>query len=462
MKGKKRSLVFALLLATVLTGCGRTAGAVQKKVFKKPSIRYEKLHEDSRPAAKKIAEKGTKKFFGGHALTTDFLSWFEDAYGDETLKGIAKNGIFDDPVVWKNSTGRSIHTLYLDYLAAREKRKDITGLVTEIDASHTSYAGFLFCGDLNLAENISTTAYLDRKPNHLANGFSQDLIQKMRGADYFVVNNEFSYGRNGESAPLKGKAFTFRANPSRAKLLSGIGTDLVSLANNHVYDYGRKGFLSTLSALRKVKMPYIGAGKDLSEAKGARYVIVNGQTVAILSATQIERSYHYTKEAGKHSPGVLKCLDPTEYQKAIRYARAYADVVICICHWGTEGSPDYGADQENLAKAFVRAGADAIIGGHTHCLQTMEYINGVPVYYSLGNYYFSSSMNPQKPYDSGLAEIRVTKEGRVVPYFYPCRFSSNVTRLLHSEDPSAKRIRRGLNARSKTACLKKNGKVSTK
>lgn len=466
-------MMAVLLLATALCGCGAKASVTSGDLVPKKAVKteqeangqplsVERLHKGTKEAAKTINAEGSKAFFGGHRLTEDFYLWFEDTYGDEALNALSANGIFDDPGVWKNSTGRTIHTLYLDYLKAKKKKTYPTNSVTEIETNRSSYASFLFSGDLNLAEHISTTAYIDRSPNHLANGFNQELIHKMRKADYFVVNNEFSYGRAGDSAPLKGKTFTFRGDPDRANLLSGIGVDLVSLANNHVYDYGRKGFLSTLSALKKAKVPYIGAGKNINEAKKARYVIVNGQTVAILAATQIERSYNYTKAAGPDRPGVLKCLDPTEYVKAIKTARRYADVVICICHWGTEGCMDYGYDQEHLAKAFVAAGADAVIGGHTHCLQTIEYVKGVPVYYSLGNYYFSSTKNHQKPFDSCLAEIRITKDAKVRPYFYPCRFSDNVTKLLKGTDPSAKRIRRDLNHRSKTAVLKKNGKVSTK
>lgn len=469
----KRMVGLALVLTICLSGCGMTqakdvpgAHKINRvnnvKAEQIKTVKSQSFDKETKDAAIKILSKGTNRFFCGHRLTGAFFSWFEEVYGKDTLKIIASNGIFDDPYIWKNMTGRTINTLVLDYLRDKGIQKDLTRSVTEVEAEKSSYATFLFCGDLNLAENISTTAYIDRQPNHLANGFRQELIHKMRAADYFVVNNEFSYGREGAAAPLKGKAFTFRADPKRAKLLKGIGTDLVSLANNHVYDYGKKGFLSTLSALKKAKMPYIGAGKNLKEAKGARYVIVNGQTVAILAATQIERSYHYTKAATKNSPGVLKCLDPTEYVKAIRTARRNADVVLCICHWGTEGCKDYGIDQENLARSFVKAGADAVIGGHTHCLQTVEYVNRVPVYYSLGNYYFSSTTNRQKAFDSGLAEIRITGKGKVVPYFYPCRFSDNVTRLLKDNSPQAKKIRQDLTNRSKTAVLMKNGKVSTK
>ena len=78
--------------------------------------------------------------------------------------------------------------------------------------------------------------------------------------------------------------------------------------------------------------------------------------------------------------------------------------MIAYPHWGTEGTSVYGLDQRQLAEAFAEAGADVIIGGHTHSLQGIDYIGDVPVFYSLGNFWFNG-----KTIDTGVAQVRIQK-----------------------------------------------------
>ncbi|RAZ94484.1 CapA family protein, partial [Klebsiella oxytoca] len=83
------------------------------------------------------------------------------------------------------------------------------------------------------------------------------------------VNNEFTYSNRGK--PLSGKTFTFRAKPEMAANLSVLSRDIVSLANNHVYDYGEAALTDTLDTLKQYKVPYVGAGRNLAEAQEIVY-----------------------------------------------------------------------------------------------------------------------------------------------------------------------------------------------
>ena len=197
------------------------------------------------------------------------------------------------------------------------------------------------------------------------------------------------------------------------EVLQQLGADIVSLANNHVYDYGEEALLDTMDTLEQAQIPYVGAGRNLEEAEKIVYFIANGRKIAIVAATQIERSYSYTKEATKDSPGVLKTLKPDKFTEVIREAKSNSDIVIVYPHWGTEGNHSYGADQKELAEAFVSAGADVIIGGHTHCLQGVAYIEDVPVLYSLGNFWFNN-----KTLVTGLAQGRIQKAGSIRLRFF--------------------------------------------
>ncbi len=115
-----------------------------------------------------------------------------------------------------------------------------------------------FAGDVNLDENWGTTQYLSAQPNGIYDCISEELVRFMQDADFMCLNNEFSYSLRGK--PLNGKAYTFRADPDRVEVLRQLGVDAVTLANNHVYDYGRDAMLDTFSVLEDAGIPYFGAG----------------------------------------------------------------------------------------------------------------------------------------------------------------------------------------------------------
>lgn len=186
--------------------------------------------------------------------------------------------------------------------------------------------------------------------------------------------------------------------------------------------------IDTIDTLEEAGIPYVGAGKDLKDAMRPVYFVANGKKIAIVSATQIERSLNYTKEATETTPGVLKTLNPDKFLKVIEEARDNSDYVIAFVHWGTEGNNYFGSDQVSLAKQFVEAGVDVIIGGHTHCLQGMEYMDGVPIIYSLGNFWFSAST-----LDTGLSQVIIRDDGTIDFRFLPCIQKNYKTSLVTDE-----------------------------
>lgn len=105
-----------------------------------------------------------------------------------------------------------------------------------------------------------------------------------------------------------------------------------------------------------------------------RYVVTGGRKIAIVSATEIERFYHFTQKAQKEKPGVLKTQQEEVWKKELKRAKKNSDYVIAYVHWGTEGKIHYGQDQTEIADLCVKAGADAVIGGHPHRLQGVEFI----------------------------------------------------------------------------------------
>ena len=156
-----------------------------------------------------------------------------------------------------------------------------------------------FTGDFTLAEDVGTTTYFHSVGDDITQCLDQALLQEMNAADIMVINNEFVYSNRGQA--LEGKAYTFRGKPEVCSQLHALGTDVAGIANNHVYDFGEIGLLDTLDTLQDNGIAYMGAGRDLEEASEPVYFIANGRKIAIVAATQIERSTNYTKEATKVS-----------------------------------------------------------------------------------------------------------------------------------------------------------------
>ncbi len=246
-----------------------------------------------------------------------------------------------------------------------------------------------FAGDFNLDENWATTAHMDSLDNGIEGCFSDNLIKKMNSFDFFMLNNEFTYSRRG--VPIKGKSYTFRADPDRVAVLKKLGVDIVLLANNHVGDYGEDALYDTLDTLETNGIPYVGAGRNLSLASKPYYYCVENYKIAYCAASCAEAyaAKYWTKAASSDSPGILDCYDPAVFLESIKEARKNADYVIANVHWGLEYSYQRDDFQKKLGKMAIDSGADVVIGSHPHVVQGIDFYKGKPVFYSLGNYWFN-------------------------------------------------------------------------
>lgn len=287
---------------------------------------------------------------------------------------------------------------------------------------------FAFAGDILLDDSYAMMNKYTLRGSSIEDTFSAGLLERMRSADVFMLNNEFTFTTRGEPTP--DKQFTFRARPENVAFLHQLGVDIVSLANNHAYDYGEVSLLDTMATLDDAGIAYVGAGENLAEAVKPMYIIANGMKIAIVSATQIERNgTPDTRGATESSPGVFRCMNPDNLVAAIKEAEANSDFTILYIHWGTEGQEGTDWLQEEQAPLYAEAGVDLIIGDHPHCLQRLDTVSGVPVIYSLGNYWFNS-----KTQNSCLIEISI-KAGALESFrFVPCRQSDCRTLLLEGAE----------------------------
>lgn len=375
-----------------------------------------------------ILNQADKTFISGYPVDESFLMWVNAVYGDEAIEKLAEavgSGIQDENL-WYELTGNSMHVLWLLYAKECGFERYQLENVSWTDCQSTDEAVLSFIGDINFDESWCTMQKMQEQENGIYDCISEELLQMLNASDVLVVNNEFAYVENG--TPLQGKSYTFGANPKQVQLLQVMGADLASLGNNHVYDYGEEGMLSTLDTLRQAGIPYVGAGEDIEDAQKIVYFVLNGRKIAIVSATEIERTTNFTKEATKDSAGVLKMLHPEKYLAVIEQAKKTSDYVIAIAHWGTEGKIYFDQEEISYAQQLVEAGADAVIGGHPHRLQGCSFIEGVPVAYSLGNFWFSTGS-----LYTTVAQIVINGDGELQMRYQPCLQENVTTELLTNE-----------------------------
>ncbi|MFV0414682.1 MAG: CapA family protein, partial [Oscillospiraceae bacterium] len=287
-----------------------------------------------------------------------------------------------------------------------------------------------FTGDINLADTWENMQVYYAQENGIFDCISEGLRNKMQQADILLVNNEFSYSNRGQ--PMPGKQYTFRAKTENVEIMQQLGVDIVSLANNHVFDYGEDAFYDTLETLQKSGIPYVGAGKNIEEAMQPQYFIVGGIKIAYVAASRAEK-YILTPEATETTPGILRTYNPAQFLQVTETAKRNADIVIAYPHWGTENTSVLEKEQIELAHQLVDAGADLVIGAHPHCLQGVEYYNEKPIIYSLGNFWFNTAT-----VDTALLEISLQSPDEIIVRMLPCIQRGGKTFLLENASEKEK------------------------
>lgn len=211
---------------------------------------------------------------------------------------------------------------------------------------------------------------------------AEGLAKELK-ADIVFGNLECSLTDKGEKQP---KTWNFKAPPGRLKSLQAAGFNILSIANNHTWDYGATGFLNTLKALSRHGIPAVGGGKDRAQAEKLHIVTVRGLRVGFLAFTS---TFPQEAWARKNKPGVAYS-DFGRFPGVVSASRDDCDVLIVSFHGGTELAEEPNEIQEAFAHAAVDSGADLVIGHHPHVLQEVEIYKDKPILYSIGNFLFVS------------------------------------------------------------------------
>lgn len=263
-------------------------------------------------------------------------------------------------------------------------------------------------GDLSLARGVNVDLYTGRSESPLR--FVAPLIGRAQVA---FGNLESPLTKRAKRAPTKGPSggsIYLKGNPDYAFILTEAGFDVLSLANNHIMDYGEQGLSDTIYYLDQEEIKHVGAGPDLAAALAPADVDLDGFVVRFLAFNGVEPR-EYAAGAGKAGTAPL---DEGTVTSAIARAKAGANLVVVSLHWGGESMAYPSSEQKRLAHRFVDAGADIILGHHPHVIQSVETYEGAVIAYSLGNFLFDSRY-PERHYSTLLA-IEVSRSRGILGF----------------------------------------------
>jgi poly-gamma-glutamate capsule biosynthesis protein CapA/YwtB (metallophosphatase superfamily) len=224
-------------------------------------------------------------------------------------------------------------------------------------------------------------------------------------ADLTLGNLETAVTAGGAPAS---KQYTFRSDPRTLSGPANAGMDILSLANNHSLDYGQAALLETIQHVRDAAMLPVGAGRDATEALAPVILNVKGLKIAVLGFSRVLPFGHWA--AGEKHAGLAPGWDPKVVVNAIRQAKASADVVVVLVHWGEEVKAEPRQADIDLAGQMIAAGATVVAGHHPHVLQGIDRRGTSLVAYSLGNFIFTT-VPRRLNQETGILQVTVDRQG---------------------------------------------------
>jgi poly-gamma-glutamate synthesis protein (capsule biosynthesis protein) len=250
----------------------------------------------------------------------------------------------------------------------------------------------------------------------LKHGYDYPFIKVkdlLAGADITFANLETSITPGRQV--LTGEMM-FRSDIEVATILKRYGISIVSLANNHTPNYGQNGLLDTFKYLSEAGVEYVGAGKNIDEAKKLKITKVNKIKIGWLAYNAddvVPASY----QASDKRPGTI-FMDIEKMKQDIISARPQADLLFVSMHAGAEYTELPNKTQIEFAHAAIDAGADLIIGHHPHVVQHLEKYKDKFIIYSLGNFIFDQMWS--LPTRQGMAvKILINEKNIKALQFFP-------------------------------------------
>ncbi len=224
-----------------------------------------------------------------------------------------------------------------------------------------------------------------------------DEIRKViKDSDLAIMNLEAPIVLNG-ARPIDKCGPNLKTSEKVVDSLNYAGVRMVTLANNHIMDFGDNGLQDTLSCLENGNISHVGVGKNLVDAAKIGYQRINGETLAVINCCEHEFSIATNDSSGANP------LNPIQQYHKIKEAKANADFVLVIVHGGHEHWQLPSPRMVETYRYFIEIGADAVVNHHQHCYSGYETYLCNPIFYGLGNLCFEYSSRKSLPWNYGFA-----------------------------------------------------------
>ena len=276
-----------------------------------------------------------------------------------------------------------------------------------------NFVTLFFVGDIMLDRGVE----LEIKKNGNSDfKFPFLKIEKdLREADVLFGNLEGPISDKGQKV---GSIYSFRMDPKAIDGLLFSGFDVLSVANNHMFDYGREAMEDTFFRLKEAGIDYIGGGLNEAEAYSPKIKEINGTKIAFLAFTNLGSPYWEAKE----NRSGIAWLDKERLENSIKEAKKKSDIIIVSMHFGDEYKTSPTPEQKELARLAVDSGANLVIGHHPHVIQLVEKYQEGYIAYSLGNFIFDQNFSEETM--KGLI-LKVFVENGKIKEVAPVEFEIN-------------------------------------
>lgn len=291
-------------------------------------------------------------------------------------------------------------------------------------------------GDTMLGRKVAETILVAGADRVVAD----DVVAITQAADLFVLNLECCISKHGSPWPDPGKPFFFRAPPEATKVLTRLGVDCVTLANNHALDFGPLALFDTFEHLHGAGIDWVGAGDNVHQARMPRVLEADGVRLAVLGCSDHPADY----AAGPESPGIAY----VDLRRGLDWipsaiARLDVDVVLVTPHWGPNMVPEPLPYIRRAAAALRDAGATLIAGHSAHVFHGVQH----GVLYDLGDFIDDYAVDPVLRNDLGLLFlVTLDRFGPRRLEAIPLKLEYTHTRLAYGEEAAS------IRHRFRTAC----------
>lgn len=211
--------------------------------------------------------------------------------------------------------------------------------------------------------------------------FSENIREIIKSADFSFVNFESPIVETGYK-PIPKCGPNLRCTKEAAEAVRYAGFTGVTMANNHILDFGADGLNRSVECCKSQGLDIVGVGENLHDAEKILYLEKEGKRLAVINCCEHEFTIATETEPGANP------LNPVRQFYAILEAKKNADYVLVIVHGGHEHYQLPSPRMQETYRFFIDAGADAVFNHHQHCYSGYEYYNGKPIFYGLGNFCF--------------------------------------------------------------------------